>query len=146
MDDGTFESADAVILCTGYDLNNSYLSEDLVKTLNYDEDNNKSPYTLYKFTFHPDAPNLAMIHQKDDLLFTGFELQARWVSLVFSDKKKLPSEEEMRIDINRLVKKNHKIDESYNILMETLATEIGCQPDFETLEKTDPELFRMLWY
>jgi hypothetical protein len=32
------------------------------------------------------------------------------------------------------------------VLVKTIAKEISCEPDFKYLEKSDPDLFRMLWY
>ena len=150
LEDGSLEKADAVIVCTGYDVTIDYFDEDMLKTLEYDKEHYKAPYLLYKFTFHPELENMAMICQNDGLLFTCTELQCKWASLVFSGKKELASKEIMHREISeardlRKLNLKRQFPYGHNIVMDMLAKEANVLPDFDELKAKDPELYDMAW-
>jgi dimethylaniline monooxygenase (N-oxide forming) len=86
LDDGSFEQADAVVFCTGFYINQTFLPQEILNKLEYTKENdeNNVPYILYKCTWHPDLPNLALIGQNDALIFCGSELQANWATSVIT--------------------------------------------------------------
>jgi hypothetical protein len=95
--DGSRQEVDAIIFGTGYGLNLPYLSGDLQRKLGLDA----THIDLYKYTFHPDLPDLAFLGIVE-LIGTNFpplELQARWISYVFSGARPSPSAEEMRAGV-----------------------------------------------
>lgn len=151
LNDGSFESADAVIMCSGFNVDMDYFDEKTLNFLGYDPIDNKCPYMTYKCTFHPDAENLALMGLTDGLFFSCFELQAKWIAMVYSGTKTLPSREIMLQEIdslkeNRTTTMENQYPVEYNILLDMLAAETDCLPDFETIKRNDPELYRMLWF
>lgn len=107
--------------------------------------------TWYKTTFHPELPDAAFIGYSRGHIGAipmASEMQARWVALVVSGKRKLPDQAEMR----RLV----KLDQKNNICAQTNRTnmsyvnhlaryEIGCEPPMTKLFFRDPDLWYRLW-
>jgi hypothetical protein len=91
--DGHEEEADAIVTATGYDLSLPFLPEDIRRTLNADP----TALDLYVHTFHPDLPGLAFIGQY--MLIGPYtpcvELQARWIAMVWSGVRDLPSRHQM---------------------------------------------------
>ena len=150
LEDGSFEQADAVIACSGYNVNVDFFETDLLNLLAYDKLDNKCPFMTYKCTFHPEAENLGIMGLVDGLFFTCFELQAKWISLVFSGKKSLPSKENMRKEIellasNRQVNMQMQYLFDYVLLIDIFLAEIGCLHNFDEMKSNEPELYRMLW-
>jgi dimethylaniline monooxygenase (N-oxide forming) len=82
LSNGNEINADAVIFCTGYDLETNFLSQSIKDIIKYDDNNYKFPYLTYKCTLHPDLVNLAFVGQNEGLFFSGYELQAKWASMV----------------------------------------------------------------
>jgi hypothetical protein len=131
LTDGSFERADAVLFCTGYKLCLDFFDDSVLKTLKFNNNYDRFPILLYKYTFHPDLENLAMIGVTSGLFFAGFELQAKWAFKVFKGEKKLPS----RHVVDAQIAKDEKARESllknqyphgyYNELIEELAYEVG---------------------
>ena len=147
LEDGSFEAADCVILCTGYKVHTGLFEKSVLEILNFDETRNKSPFVLYNYTFHPKLANLAILnHERRINTIINVELQAKLACSVFSGRKQLPSEEIMMRNIDNLIEQRKKglKDISYNDLMTLLASENGCEPDFNTIKMEDPELHRML--
>jgi len=91
--DGTTESFDAIIAGTGYPLNLSYLSQDLLDSLNADDQN----LDLFAYTFAPSIPNLAFVGQLSLVgpYFPALELQARLTAMVFSGQLDRPEKSVM---------------------------------------------------
>lgn len=92
--DGTTERFDTIIAGTGYPLNLSYFSKELLDKLNADEAN----LDLFGYTFAPKVPDLALIGQFSLVgpYFPVLELQGRLAAMVFSGQFKLPSQPEMQ--------------------------------------------------
>lgn len=151
LSDGSFEKADAVLFCTGYKLCLDFFDDTVLKTLKFNNDQHKFPILLYKFTFHPDLENLAMIGVTSGLFFAGFELQAKWAFKIFKGEKKLPP----RSIVDAEIAKDEAMRESllknqyphgyYNEIIDKLANEVDDLPHFKRIAKTDPKLFDMIW-
>src|SRR5262249_10461352 len=95
--DETTERIDAIVFATGYDLNLPFLSSDVQKTLSLDGKH----IDLYNYTFHPDLPGLAFLGLYD-LVGPGFpvlELQARWITYVWTGIRAMPARTEMEAEL-----------------------------------------------
>jgi dimethylaniline monooxygenase (N-oxide forming) len=125
--DGSAAEVDAVICATGYDLDVSFLSEDVRRIVQADD----THLDLYLRTFHPGLPGLAFVGQF--LLigpqFPTVELQARWVAGAWSGTVALPSEQRMwaGIDEHRVAREMMAFD-MYPALSAALADELGVEP------------------
>lgn len=151
LENGMIEECDCVIFCTGYDLDLSYLDDDILKILKYDTKKYKFPIILYKYTFHPQINNFAMVGQIDGLFYTGVELQANWVLRVFTQKMRLPTKEKMIEDIEIEEDKRIKDNRSqfphgkHTNLIDNIAEASEMLPNFEQIKKTDENLYKILW-
>jgi len=151
LEDGSVEKADAVLFCTGYKLCLDYFEPSVLKTLKFDQNNEKMPIILYKYTVHPDLENLAMVGEINGLFFAGFELQARWVFKLFKGEKSLPPRHIIDYDMHtdellREKAQNNQYPHGiYNELIDKLAVEADVLPDFEEIAKKSPKVYEMLW-
>jgi dimethylaniline monooxygenase (N-oxide forming) len=154
FDDGSFESADAIVLCTGYDLSLEILEKPVLDLLKYENEHNfRFQLMAYKYTFNPDVENLAVVNKIEGLSIIGDELQAKLISLVFSGKIQL-CKDKMRAEIQRLRDTMSSPDQrkaqypygGANEVCQNLAMEIGCdkQPNIDHLKNVDPELYEVL--
>ncbi|MCZ8547851.1 NAD(P)-binding domain-containing protein [Mesorhizobium qingshengii] len=91
--DGTSEQVDAIIMGTGYALSLPFLGRDIAEALELDGQH----VTLADHTFHPDLEGLAFIGLYDQVgpLLPVLELQARWLSYVWSGRVAAPSRTEL---------------------------------------------------
>ncbi|KAI3515403.1 hypothetical protein L1887_14298 [Cichorium endivia] len=97
--DGDSIEADFILHCTGYKFHFPFLK---ITNIVHVDDNHVGP--LYKHVFPPQlAPRLAFVGltYNQGVLFRMFELQSKWVALVFSGKILLPSEDEMLADVHK---------------------------------------------
>lgn len=151
LSDQTSVEVDTVVFSTGYKLNLSFLDISLRKTLEFEYDDQLQPILLYKCTFHPTLADMAFVGVYRGPYFAVMELQARWASMVFSNKVKLPSNEimEKAIHEERLIREQTPRPQfphgDYLGLADSIAEEIGCLPDFDVLQKTDEKLYEQLW-
>lgn len=128
--DGSFEKADTVLFCTGYKLCLDFFDETVLKTLKFNNNYDRFPILLYKYTFHPDLENLAMIGVTSGLFFAGFELQAKWAFKMFKGEKKLPPRHIVDAEIAKdelareSLLKNQYPHGYYNELIDILANEV----------------------
>jgi cation diffusion facilitator CzcD-associated flavoprotein CzcO len=118
--DGSTARVETIICATGYDLDISYLREAAAGIFGAD-------LALYQRTFCPDLPGLAVIGQ---FLLQGpylplLELQARWISAVWSGETTLPSKSRMRQAIAR----PRPLLDAHNALALALSEELGVSPD-----------------
>jgi len=131
--DGSFYECDTILLCTGFEGKVNYL------TLPNGEDV-PCMSTMYKKTFIP--------HIGTSLAFVGFarpsigaippiaELQARWLALLLSEQRHLPSQKDMMETVKfDNINHNFKRDGARPTLVnwihfsDQLADLIGCRPD-----------------
>ena len=105
--DGTSSRYDAVIMCTGYQHKFPFLPDDLrLKTKN-----NLYPDNLYKGVFFNQLPKLIYLGMQDQYYtFNMFDAQA-WIARDFMmDSYKLPAKAKRRIDIDKWLKANDKLE------------------------------------
>ena len=150
LEDGTFENADAVVYCTGYEVDLGFLDDLVLKDVGFDTSKNyKHALMLYKCTFHPDYENMAMIGQQDGLFFAGYELQAKWSTGVFSGKLKLPDKNVMSDLIEKEKRKRNGGKRAqypygpYVGILDGLASEMDALPDLNQLKTEDSKLYDM---
>ena len=129
---GDFYEIDEVILCTGYNVDFSFLDPQILKSLNYDPKNTRIPLQLEgNFVYNSSVKNLAFVgFMSYDLVFSAYEFQAKVAVnyLKNSDFGKKKTREEY----------DYKDPAGY---VDFLAEEVGCLPDLQTIEKEDKELF-----
>jgi dimethylaniline monooxygenase (N-oxide forming) len=91
--DGSSDEFDAIVFGTGFDLNLPFLSPEISRSLDLDAKH----INLHKNTFHPDWPGLAFLglYEQTGPYFTPLELQARWITYVWSKILQAPSPKEM---------------------------------------------------
>ncbi|XP_077994780.1 flavin-containing monooxygenase 1-like isoform X1 [Glandiceps talaboti] len=137
---------DAVIFGTGYDYSIPMVDQSLI----YDESKNVK---LYKYVFpvgsqHPERIAMVGMVEFFGPVWQMTEIQARWVTKVFTGKVKLPDKECMLQDIE----KNPKYvgtRPQYVLLhpyMDDIAEFIGAKPNFWKLLFSDPKLAYLFEY
>ncbi|KAF0977003.1 hypothetical protein FDP41_003656 [Naegleria fowleri] len=150
FEDGTVvHNIDTVIMCTGYKIEFPYLneiSEDL--SLCHRDDNQVH---IYKYMFHPSHPSIAFIGLVQPLgaIMPIAELQSRIAAQAFRGDCHLPSETEMKADIEMKKKemqkrylnsKRHTIQVDYTLYMDELAEMIQVKPYYLHYLFTNPRL------
>jgi cation diffusion facilitator CzcD-associated flavoprotein CzcO len=139
--DGSTAVIDAVIFATGYELKLPFLSADVRTKLNADA----SGLDLYHHTFHPDFPTLAFIGLFSQIgsYFPVLELQAKWLSLVWSGEVALPQREAMLAAIRAAGEMRHvQPDVVFHHMALQFAEAMGVEPDVASR----PELARALMF
>ncbi|WNG37184.1 NAD(P)-binding protein [Archangium violaceum] len=139
--DGTSEEVDAIILGTGYDLNLSFLSDELRQTLSVD----RQHIDLHHFTFHPDLEGLAFmgLFLVGGPFFPLLELQARWIAYAWANVRPMPSKAEMREGVARYQARRGQPQEQVMEAMALMFSRLlGVEPDVEK----DPRLTRALLF
>lgn len=126
--DGSHEAVDQVILGTGYRLALPFLDEGSRRKLALDAEH----VALYKHTFHPDLPNLAVLgfYNQVGPYFPVLELQARWIASVFAGITAMPDEAEMRAGLEAYFKTWQQPQKMpMHQLALLFARAIGAEPD-----------------
>ena len=96
LGDGTALDLDTVILATGWKVDFSFISPDVWARLDPGDDG----FYLYRHIVNPNVPTLFFIGRAATITcILTFSLQARWLANVLSGKVRLPSDEEMRQNI-----------------------------------------------
>jgi dimethylaniline monooxygenase (N-oxide forming) len=97
FEDGSCEEFDAIILGTGYHLNLPFLSPEIRSALDLDA----HQADLYKFTFHPALTGLAFLGlwEQTGPYFPPLELQARWITYVWTGIRPYPTCDQMDVGI-----------------------------------------------
>lgn len=145
-DGSVIEDIDVIITAIGYQFGFPYIDEKVIKVRDNVVD-------LFKYAFPPDQthPTLAVIgcFQPWGALMPISELQSRWAARVFKGNTKLPSKEDMWIDI-RMTQNNmrdryvasprHTIQVDWIPFMDQIAEQFGCKPDLMKLFMSDPKL------
>jgi dimethylaniline monooxygenase (N-oxide forming) len=113
--DGTSGTVEVIVAATGYALHIPYLRE-----------LGAGP-ALFHRTFHPDLPGLGVMGQflAQGPYFPLLELQARWITAVWSGDATLPTEAEMR----RVIALPRPPLDAHNALALTLAEQLGVAPE-----------------
>jgi dimethylaniline monooxygenase (N-oxide forming) len=91
------EEFDAIIFGTGFELSLPFWSPTISDILDLDV----LHADLYKFTFHPDLAGLAFLGlwEQTGPYFPPLELQARWITYVWSGIRPLPTQSQMNAGI-----------------------------------------------
>ena len=129
FDDGTYAEIDAVIFATGYNLNLSFLSKEILNTINADDDY----IDLYQFTFHPGLPNFAFIGMFAQIgpYFPTVELQSRWIAACWSGVLALPSASQMTTGIEAFSKFKKIRPVLYHDTAIMFSIEAGVEPKLD---------------
>lgn len=145
-DDDTEYPLDVAIFATGYTMRLDFLPDEVITVKQNTAD-------LYRMVFPPNRRTLAVIGfvQPNGAIFPIAEMQSRWAVRVFTGKQSLPSNEEMRTEIeerrSQLRKQfvntqRHTVECGYIDYMDELAELVGAKPSLLSLAFTDPKL----WY
>lgn len=151
LENESYYPADVVVYCTGYLPQTKMFNEETLRKLNYSELFGKCTFLLYKYTFHPDIENFAMIDQTDGLFFAGAELQAKWASMVFSGKLSLPPKDYMRKCIQEDEKnRSSKVATQFPYgahlkMIDDLAKQMDLLPDLGELKEKDADLYDLFF-
>ena len=150
LNNGCHIPIDVVIYCTGYNLGLDYLDRPILEEIKYRPSHRRMPIITYKSTFIPGYENLAFIGQTTGLCFTGLELQAKWVSEVFSCRLSLPRSEIMRRYVRDLEKNRDECNRlqypygSYVTIIDRIAEEmafVNCDRVLEKFFSCDPVIW-----
>lgn len=131
--DGTADDFDVLLCATGYDLDLPFLSADLQHVFGPE-------LALHHRTFHPDLPGLAVMGQfaLQGPYFPVLELQARWITGVWSGSMPAPTEAAMRESVAH----PPPVLDAHHVLALTLAEQAGVLPDLQRRpELTEALLF-----
>ncbi|TMS38641.1 hypothetical protein L596_005320 [Steinernema carpocapsae] len=147
-DNSCVENVDAVVLATGYSFSFPMIEQG--KLIEVSENQVELYQYMYplKTAKHNTLAVLGLIQPLGSIMPIS-ELQARVFFDALSGSSRLPSETEMKQNINakreemgrRYVKsRRHTIQVDYNSYMDELAEIIGCKPSLKTLALSDPAL------
>jgi dimethylaniline monooxygenase (N-oxide forming) len=139
--DESLEEFDAIILGTGFELSLPFLSPAICSTLDLDPQH----ADLYKFTFHPDFAGLAFLGlwEQTGPYFPPLELQARWITYVWSGIRSLPPRAQMKAGIAAYQSKREGSQlQSMHLMALLFAREAGAEPDLRQW----PQLARALLF
>jgi dimethylaniline monooxygenase (N-oxide forming) len=139
--DETWEEFDAIILGTGFELSIPFLSPAISDILDLDA----LHADLYKFTFHPDLPGLAFLGLWEQMgpYYPPLELQARWITYIWSGIRPLPTRSQMTAGIAayRYARGKSQLQAMPRMAL-LFAREAGVEPDL----KAWPQLARALLF
>ncbi|WP_027000091.1 flavin-containing monooxygenase [Eisenibacter elegans] len=105
LEDGTTLKADVLIYATGYKIAFPFFKEDFFRQVEISNN-----IQLYKRVVHPDYPNLYFIGLLQPLgaIMPLAEIQSEWIARVMTGEVALPSEAQMRKDIDAAAQKVNK--------------------------------------
>jgi dimethylaniline monooxygenase (N-oxide forming) len=139
--DETWEEFDAIILGTGFELSIPFLSPTVSNILDLDA----LHADLYKFTFHPDLAGLAFLGlwEQTGPYFPPLELQARWITYVWSGIRPFPTRSQMDAEIAKYqYARGESQLRAMHLMTLLFAREAGAEPDL----KAWPQLARALLF
>ncbi|CAG9318582.1 unnamed protein product [Blepharisma stoltei] len=79
LENGNEVEADAVIVCTGFEVDLTFLDEKILEIINYDGHDNVIPITGFLNTIHPDLPGLGFVGLFRGVFIGTYELQAELI-------------------------------------------------------------------
>jgi dimethylaniline monooxygenase (N-oxide forming) len=97
----TIDNLDAIILCTGYDIDYPFISDDCYRSKHSKSMDSPNSVHLYRLTVPPQVRSLFImgIFQLPGLIQPAVELQARWVTAILTGGIKLPPAERMSLHL-----------------------------------------------
>lgn len=134
FDDHSQLDSDAIIFCTGYGCDLSFLDQSLQRSIEYNPSDRFVPFVADKTVFHPDLSGLAFAGVYRGPYFAVMELQARWATMVFSDQLAPPSREMSlaQVEAERSIRREAPQPQfphgNYVEFADAIATEIGILP------------------
>nr|XP_018670429.1 dimethylaniline monooxygenase [N-oxide-forming] 5-like isoform X1 [Ciona intestinalis]XP_026693550.1 dimethylaniline monooxygenase [N-oxide-forming] 5-like isoform X2 [Ciona intestinalis] len=151
--DGSEVKADAVVFATGYVFSFPFLKDSLINF------RNKTSTDVYQMMWPLSVKHntLCMIGHVQALATVNplAEMQSRWATRVFKGLSKLPSEREMRNQVEEKHKQmkshyyesqRHTIEVDHIPYMDFLAKEIGCKPNLWRIALTDLPLAKKMFF
>ncbi|MFM9849464.1 MAG: flavin-containing monooxygenase [Hyphomicrobiaceae bacterium] len=126
--DGSEDQFDGLIFGTGFELNLPFLSDTLRQRLGAG-----TPHLdLYKCTFHPELPGLALagMFQVTGPYFPPIELQARWIAYAWSGARLLPSPTDMQRSMAKTAGQASDKQHMPSLTVD-FAREAGVEPDID---------------
>ncbi|EFC39456.1 predicted protein [Naegleria gruberi] len=150
--DENASNIDTVVICTGYRISFPFFKDGFFEDC-FDENNKVS---LYKYVFHPKhGTGIAFIGliQPFGAIIPISELQSRVAVRMFRGDYKLPSESEMKQDVEQkreamasryTESKRHTVQVDYPHYTDELADIIGVKPQFTKHLIKDPQLGSLL--
>ena len=92
--EGADIACDALILCTGFDCDLTFLDRDVLTAIAYRRNDRFVPFVANKAVLHPDVPGVAFVGMYRGPYFAVMELQARWATGVLSGAIAAPSRQD----------------------------------------------------
>ena len=139
--DGSSETADTIILGTGYRLSLPFLAPDIAQTLGLDDQH----IDLHDHTFHPELEGLAFLGLFDQVgpFFPVLELQARWLAYAWAGMVAAPDAAAMQAGLAACrARRGGPQAMPMHAMALTFARNAGVEPDPEHW----PELRRALLF
>ncbi|MGD8324830.1 MAG: NAD(P)-binding domain-containing protein [Gammaproteobacteria bacterium] len=139
--DGTSLDVDALIFGTGFALDLPFLADSLTQPLALDQEH----IDLHAHTLHPDLPGLAFLGLYDIVgpAYPVLELQARWITYLWSGQRPMPADEEMRAGIEAYQAARHL---PQSVPMHLLAIQFARLAGVEPRLDEFPQLARELLF
>jgi dimethylaniline monooxygenase (N-oxide forming) len=100
-DRGRSVPADGLLLCTGYDMDLSFLPESARVALSYDPSDKFLPFVAHRTVLHPRLPGLYLVGLYRGPYFGVIELQARWAAALIAGAVPMPSPETVEAGLQR---------------------------------------------
>jgi dimethylaniline monooxygenase (N-oxide forming) len=126
--DESSEEFDAIIFGTGFELSMPFLSPAISSVLNLDAQH----ADLYKYTFHPDLAGLAFLGlwEQTGPYFPPLELQARWITYVWSGIVPFPPRDQMNAGVAEYRSKRGESQlQAMHLMALLFAREANVEPD-----------------
>lgn len=126
--DGSSDSFDAILLGTGFKLDLDLLSDEVRQVLDVDD----RCVDLADATFHPDLPGLAFVgfYSQSGPYFPVLELQARWISYVWSGLLPPPPPETLALGVAAYrARRKLPQDQQMHMMAIRFARLAGVEPD-----------------
>ena len=150
-ENGREENFEIIIFCTGYKYDFDIFDENVQLKLEYNPKDTYQPVIIYKSTLPLDIENLAFVGLLKEPALIFLELQARWISKLFSGKVKLPDRKKI---IDGLDKERLLRDSEYRShysrfsclpsYADEISEEINSKPDFEKIKAENPSLYKII--
>ncbi|MBV8377508.1 MAG: NAD(P)-binding domain-containing protein [Verrucomicrobia bacterium] len=139
--DESSEEFDAIIFGTGFELSMPFLNPTISSVLDLDTQH----ADLYKHTFHPDLAGLAFLGlwEQTGPYFPPLELQARWITYVWSGIVPFPRRDQMNAGIAAYRSKRGESQlQAMHLMALLFAREANVEPDLREW----PQLARALLF
>ncbi|KAJ9308477.1 hypothetical protein DTO217A2_1970 [Paecilomyces variotii] len=135
---------DAIILCTGYDIEYPVIPEDCYRSKHSEFIDSPNSVHLYRLTVPPRHPTLFImgVFELPGPIQPAVELQARWTTAVLTGRIVLPSPEQMSKSIASSEKRRakqwvksdrHAVSVHFLPYCDSLADDLGVAPNFGRL-------------